>query len=644
MANWFASPAALWLGLLIGPLLLLYMLRHKPVRKRVPSVMLWTGVAQTQVATSPFQRLRRSLSLLLMLLALTALVLALAGFRVPGGEKRGVPLTIVIDVTASMDADARGGKRIDIALEHARRIIDEGGNSDVSVMVWDGNLRALTTGHVEPDVALAALDRVRVVHRGTDDAALVRAMDRISEDATRRFVLVTDHPPGDFRGAVFVAQAGMPLLNAGIVSASLSEITARQIDLFFGLELTGSEKPLTVPFLLERVREDGSTELSDARDITLSPVERTSVTFSGIEPGLYAGRIRLDDGFALDNIAYLRFSRLPVQDVVLTPGTPDSVRRAASAIADSMGVIRLVEPGSEEPVRTAYVLSDSASAGARPRLPAAYLAPDAPPPRADFGALIDVPEGSTRPSASFLWRGAGTPDIRLPKVHEISTEQHLRPALSAGEGPAIALLPRENGLDDLVIAAPLDENAGGFTGKFAFVIFWANWFDYVRRSSEPLPRGAVHTRQTVRVRPMPGREGFEYGPVAAALDASMPGRALRLDEIGVYRFSGLADTSLPLLGVSLLDANESRLSTGDTTYDSQAMLEWMGSYEGLGESRDLALGPWLALLAAGLLLFDWLWFRRRFPLGASAAMRGSRPGVSRAPRSSTRRHSARGRA
>ena len=91
MNAFFASPAALWLGLLIGPLLLLYMLRHKPVRKRMPSIVLWVGVAQAQIATSPFQRLRRSLSLLLMLLALIALVLALSGFRIPGGEQRGVP-------------------------------------------------------------------------------------------------------------------------------------------------------------------------------------------------------------------------------------------------------------------------------------------------------------------------------------------------------------------------------------------------------------------------------------------------------------------------------------------------------------------------------------------------------------------------
>jgi hypothetical protein len=45
--------------------------------------------------------------------------------------------------------------------------------------------------------------------------------------------------------------------------------------------------------------------------------------------------------------------------------------------------------------------------------------------------------------------------------------------LEAGSGPAIALTTRENDLQDLLVAFPLDENATGFTGRLAFVIFWA---------------------------------------------------------------------------------------------------------------------------------------------------------------------------
>ncbi|MCA8917733.1 MAG: VWA domain-containing protein [Planctomycetes bacterium] len=622
MANWFSSPAALWLGLLIGPLLLLYMLRHKPVRKRIPSIVLWTGVAQAQIATSPFQRLRKSLSLLLMLLALIALVLAVSGLRVPGGEQRGVPVTIIIDVTASMSGFEQGGTRIDIAIERARTVIDESGNSDISVFAWDGNLRSLAPADSEPAVAKAALNEVKPAQYGASDAALVRALDQIVEAGGRRVVLVSDHAPGDMKSVLFV-QAGIPKMNMGFVSASLSEVTTDKVDLFFGIDLHGSDRAITAPLVLERVTEQGNRELVDARDVSVIPNQRTSVTFKDVEPGLYHALLKFEDGLSLDNEAYLRFSPLPVQDVVITGEQPESLVRAVEAIESTMGIIRVLQPGMEDQGNASYVFVDAASSGAVPRLPSAYVAPGSAPPDLSYGEEIEVADAATRPVNSFLWRGAGTPDIRIPKVHSISTSRFLRPVLDAGTGPAIALVPREADLQDLVLAFPLNEQATGFSGKFAFIIFWANWFDYVRRIREPLPRGAVVTRETVRVRPLMGRGDFEYGSLDATdgedKRSGSPGLAVSFDRVGVYQFTGIDDTRLPLVGVSLLDAQETRLSTDRTTFEIETVTEWMQGFEGSGERRDLDLRPWLALFAGTLLLFDWFWFRRKFPVQAVGA-------------------------
>jgi hypothetical protein len=614
MANWFASPALLWLGLLIGPLLLLYMLRHKPVRKRVPSIVLWTGVAQSQIATSPFQRLRRSLSLLLMLLALTALVLALSGLRVPGGEKRGVPLTVIIDVTASMNASETGGLRIDLARQRAEEVIDAAGNSDVSLFAWDGNLHAQTPADGDPAVAVRALNQLEPAHYGASDSALVRTLDQLTKDANRRVVLVSDHSPGQI-GSAFYVQAGQPKMNIGVVSASLSETTSSQIDLFFGLDLSGSDKPVRVPLILERMRQDGTADLVDARDLDMQPGRRNSVTFSGVEPGLYAMRVKLEDALELDNVAWLRLSRLPVQDVVITGTAPPALLRAVEAIQEANQVIRLLPAGTEDRLSTSYVFTDMASSGAEPRLPSAYLAPEAAPRDVRYGETTDVAEAATRPVPCFLWRGAGTPDLRIPKVYEVETSRYLKPVLEAGTGPAIVLTTRDNDLHDLLIAFPLDETATGFSGRVAFLIFWANWFDYVRRAREPLPRGAVGTRQTVNLKPLAGRQDFKYGRLDAPdREDGSPGRALQFDQTGVYIFEGLDDTDLPLVGVSLLDANESDLSLPDPVgYDVESMRVWMRDFDGQGERRDLNLRPWLALLAGVLLLFDWYWFRRKFP-------------------------------
>jgi hypothetical protein len=316
-----------------------------------------------------------------------------------------------------------------------------------------------------------------------------------------------------------------------------------------------------------------------------------------------------------------------------------------NAIEQTMGVIRVVPAGMENQAQASYIFADESSSGAVPRLPSAYMAPTCTPPGISFGKEVEVADAATRPANSFLWRGAGTPDIRVPKVYAIQTSRYLRPVLEAGTGPAIALAARDNGLQDLIVAFPLDETATGFTGKLAFVIFWANWFDYVRRSREPLPRGAISTRETVRVRPLLGRGEFLYGPTdAEELSEGSPGVALQFDSRGVYRFENLDDTDLPLVGVSLLDARESNLTTAKRKdYDAEAISTWMQDFKGEGERRDLDLRPWLALLAGALLLFDWFWFRRKFPL-RTAPTQGEAASSAPKVQTSVRRNTSRARA
>ncbi|MBZ0136515.1 MAG: VWA domain-containing protein [Planctomycetes bacterium] len=650
MANWFASPAALWLGLLVAPLLLLYMLRHKPVRKRVPAVVLWTGVARAQIATSPFQRLKKSLSLLLMLLALTALVLALAGLRIPGGETRGVPVTIVIDTTASMNAFEPGGSRMTLAKARARDVIDAAGNSAITVLAWDGNLRAVGPGDAEAGVALANVEGLEPAHFGASDASLVRALEQIDTDGKRRVVLISDHIPGELSRAYFVP-AGTPKLNVGFVSANLSEPRPGQVDLFFAVDLKGSEKPLRVSVLLERVQARGAAELVDARDVTLASDKRNAITFTDMRPGLYRATLKLDDGLMLDNTAYLRYSELPVQDVVITGEVPDALARVIDAIEATMGIVRRLQSGREDQDATSYIFGDSASSGTQPRLPSAYLAPHAAPPGVLFAGASDVDDGATRPSPSFLWRGAGTPDIRIPAVIGIDSARRLAPVLESGPGAALALIDRDDGMQDLLVAFPFDETATGFTGKVSFLIFWANWFDHVRRQRDPLPRAAISTRESVRVRPLVGRNDFLYAPLtdghnSATPQPGTPGRALHFDEVGVYEFTDLEETDLPLIGVGLLDARESDISLGEVAQpDVSELTVWMDSFDDAAERSDLDLRGWLALLGGALLLFDWFWFRRKYAMPRADDTTPGEAG-SRHPkaRPSTRRHTSRVRA
>src|SRR5204862_1036450 len=161
----FASPLAL-LGLLFVPAVVaMYLLRLRRRESVVPSTLLWQRLVADVEANAPWQRLRRSLLLLLQLLLV--LVLALLAARPflerPAGLARD--LVLVVDASASMGATDETPDRLTVAKAKA---IDA--------------LRDLPGGgHVS---VIAAGRTARVIANGTSDLARVRsAIDSIALEA-----------------------------------------------------------------------------------------------------------------------------------------------------------------------------------------------------------------------------------------------------------------------------------------------------------------------------------------------------------------------------------------------------------------------------------------------------------------------------
>ena len=111
------APAALALGLLALPIVLLYRLRLRRREKPVSSTWLWRELVRDRAANAPWQRLRRNLLLLLQLLILAALVLALARPALPLPGLGGGNTIVLLDAPASMQAaDGAAGTRFDAPL------------------------------------------------------------------------------------------------------------------------------------------------------------------------------------------------------------------------------------------------------------------------------------------------------------------------------------------------------------------------------------------------------------------------------------------------------------------------------------------------------------------------------------------------
>ena len=128
--QWLAPWALLALLPLVGVVILLYLLRLKRQQVTVSSVFLWRRVIEDIEANTPFQRLRKSLLLLLQLLALAALVLAVSAPYLLARRTTGGSSVLVLDASAGMKAtdvpvpQLRGAcSRFEEARRQARQLV-----------------------------------------------------------------------------------------------------------------------------------------------------------------------------------------------------------------------------------------------------------------------------------------------------------------------------------------------------------------------------------------------------------------------------------------------------------------------------------------------------------------------------------------
>ena len=154
----------------VPPLLLLYFLKLRRVRREIPSTMLWRRSVEDVRANAPFQRIRYSILLLLQLLILALLALALAQPQFEGTGSENGRTVIAIDHSASMNAtDAADGRsRLELAKESAiARVqalhgggIFSGGDEQIMVVAFADGAEVVTPF---TDSSRQAIDAIRSI-------------------------------------------------------------------------------------------------------------------------------------------------------------------------------------------------------------------------------------------------------------------------------------------------------------------------------------------------------------------------------------------------------------------------------------------------------------------------------------------------
>lgn len=159
----------------IPPLIILYFLKLRRKTQPISSTFLWQQSVEDIRANAPFQKLRKSLLLILQLLALLLLALSVMQPQIQAGQTQGGKTIILIDNSASMNStsvtpELKAGDvtRLDEAKRRAKDRVEQ---------LYSGGMFVSSAGET---MVIAFNDRAEITSRFTSSKQqLLQAIDRI---------------------------------------------------------------------------------------------------------------------------------------------------------------------------------------------------------------------------------------------------------------------------------------------------------------------------------------------------------------------------------------------------------------------------------------------------------------------------------
>lgn len=610
------SSSALWWLLLGAIIVFFYLLKLKRKRAVVPSVLLWKRALEEMEANAPFKKLRRSLLLLLQLLALAALVFTLARPLVVTRALASGSTVIVIDSTASMRArDEDAGSRLDRAKQLARDMIDSLSGSDRAAIIESSSRvtvsSPLTSDHAtlasaindiqETDAPGVLTDAVRLaeqISKSEYDASVVIISDGgsigFSEtqpflEASRRSVLSSR------QAAVRFVRVGRRSDNVGIIalnSRQHSEGVRREM--FASIVNFGDHNRT---FAAE-LKIEG--KLVDAQTIELGASERRALVFDSLpgEGGLAELKLDVEDDLASDNVA---FAFLPsahrvrvgvsgenpflMEALAVNPDIDASkISTTANSINSEFDCFVMEGAGVVEGNRPMLIINPPNAAGLW-RETGQRERPE-----------ITSVERS-HPVNSFLSYG----DLHIESIARREVAPWLKPIVSAGNDPVI--WAGDDGHRRVVLIG-FDLAQSDLPLKVEFPILLANSLSWlsgrdVTSTERAIRAGQPAMLQTVAPSATITTPAGDIREVSARDGSVVFAETLRA---GRYEVNGGAP-----FGVSLLSEAESN-TTPRNAIETRAG-EISGQPEAFYSEREA--WRWIALLALAVLMIEWWVYNRR---------------------------------
>jgi hypothetical protein len=651
------APLAL-AGLLFIPLIVaFYLLRLRRAERTVSSTFLWQQLVRDLEANAPWQRLRRSLLLLLQLLLVAVLVLAAARpFQEhPAGLARD--LILVIDASASMGATDAFPDRLTAAKRAAvEALAGLPADGKVSIVAAAETARVVANEVTDRGRAADAIAGIALSHASTDMGDALKLAGALAARARGAEVLVvTDDasikvPDVHLEAPIKVITVGKDRRNQAIVALAVqSGAGGVKRSLFV------SVANLDAAAATRRLQVFADGVAFTARDLFLDPLTRTDVVIDELPAGAAVVEARLA---AVDG----------------TTGPPDQLSADDTAWAivpsDRLQRILLVGPGNVYLQNALSLLPNVelyGSSGADyaattgldkfdlvvfdgylpPTLPDKPILAIAPPRSSPLGIVLGTLNGP----------GIGTPASDEPLLHDVDlTRIHVaraqridlpawaRTVIPGPRGSPLLYVGNREGLVTAVLAFDLHQS--DLPLQVAWPILVANL------SGELLGRDAstlqpVRPGAPVELLLPPGSAGMRVTAPDGTVTELVPGATgassvtfVGTGGLGVYRAESIAAAPKPLpsgaspapttaptaaaspspsgtasevavssrFAVDLFDPAESNIAPGDG-----ARLAALGGPPASGGEVGVARDEWwvpvvLAILV--LLLLEWLVYER----------------------------------